>query len=109
MINNECNQKHAKIKSFTLFSSSCLFCLISLYCILGFQEGNLTIDSFSLDLDGELPFCVSTNFSSSTTDITLQYCCREDGDLDKPIQLVSEFPFILFPVRLVTPIRLSFY
>jgi|JYMV01.1.fsa_nt_gi hypothetical protein len=58
-----------------------------------FQEGSMTMRGYTFDFGGELPNITVSNAS----DLTLSYCCREDGNVSVPIEL-PDFPFILFMV-----------
>ncbi|VDI65084.1 Hypothetical predicted protein [Mytilus galloprovincialis] len=61
-------------------------------CPIGFNEGSMTVRGYTYDLGGDLPDLQIDN----STDLTLMYCCREDGNADESIQLPHDFPFILF-------------
>lgn len=54
----------------------------------------MTVRGYTYDLGGDLTDLKKDN----STDLTLMYCCREDGNADEPIQLPHDFPFILFLV-----------
>lgn len=60
-------------------------------CPKYFQEGSMTMRGYTFDFGGELPNITGNNES----ELTLSYCCREDGNTSVPIAL-PDFPFILF-------------
>ena len=53
--------------------------------------------TFNTTFGGTLPEFHTEN----GTDLTLYYCCRQDGDPSGPVSLPSNFPFILFQVTIL--------
>ena len=66
-----------------------------MYDFIGFTEGRMTMFGYSFEFGGELPHITVEN----ETALSLWYCCREDGETGKSLNLPEDFPFILFIVR----------